>query len=118
MLLLGCYMDNPISKIEAADDGRIRVFPKTINSIFEYVYRAAAGVYWNKELQCFQSSNPNNWDNWDHKDWFIQILSAVKSELGEKLVLTNDTIFEKNVIEFEDEFRETYSNYRTKSAKK
>lgn len=117
MLFLDCYMDNPISKIEAADDGRIRVFPKTINSIFEFVYRAAAGVYWNKELECFQSSNPNNWDNWGHKEWFIQILSAVKSELGEKLVLTEDTIFENNAIEFEDEIRETYSNYRIKLEK-
>lgn len=108
-------MDNRIRKIEATDDGRTRIFPETANSIFEYVYRAAAGVYWNKKLQCFQSSNPNNWDNWGHKEWVIQILSAVNSELGERLILTDETIFDKNILSFEDEIRKAYLETQAKS---
>jgi len=108
-------VDNPIRKIEAADDGCTRVFPETVSSVFEYVYRAAAGVYWNKELLCFQSSNPNNWDNWGHKEWLIQITVAVNSELGENLILTDETIFDNNIREFEDEIRCTYLEFKTRS---
>lgn len=108
-------MDNPIRKIEAADDGRTRVYPETVSSVFEYVYRAAAGVYWNKELRCFESSNPNHWDNWGHREWLMQIISAVNSELGERLILTDETIFDSNILEFEGEIRMAYLESRARS---
>lgn len=101
----GCIMDIPISKITVTDDGRILIFPSTTNSIFEFVYRAAAGVYWNKELHCFSSSNPNNWDNWTYTNWYGQILSVVKDELGKRLRLTDATVFNSKSEDFEDEIR-------------
>ena len=98
-------MDNGILKICVAGDGRLNIHPSKIDAMFQYVYREASGVYWNQELQCFQSSAPNNWDEWDHKQWYKQIVTVVKSGLGERLRVIDETVFEGNSEVFEKEIR-------------
>lgn len=55
------------------------------NSIYQYVYRAAAGVYWDQENHGFKST-PMKKDR-SFFLWYNQIVSVVKSELGVELVL-------------------------------
>jgi hypothetical protein len=98
-------MDNEISKVSVAGDGRLNVHPSKASSMFEYIYREAAGVYWNRELQCFQSSAPKNWDNWNHSKWYKQIVSTVRSGLGKRLRLLDTTVFEGGIETFENEIR-------------
>ena len=58
--------------------------------MYEFIYREAAGVYWNKELRCFQSQIVTDWS---YKDWYKQIVSVVRSGLGVRLTLSPDTEF-------------------------
>jgi hypothetical protein len=53
-------------------------------SMYQYVYRAAAGVYWDNE-NCGFKSTPII--DWSCAKWFSHILSSVNSELGVELVL-------------------------------
>ena len=98
-------MDNEIWKISVTDDGRLNVHPSKVSSMFEYIYREAAGVYWNSEIECFQSSAPKNWDNWGHTNWYKQIVSIVSSGLGERLRLLDTTVFEVGLEQYENEIR-------------
>ena len=91
-----------VIEVSLADDGRLRIYPSTVEWTFEHIYREAAGVHWNTELQCFQSTIPKDWD---HKAWYTQIVSVVKSGLGVRLKLTDDTIFSTNSETFEIEIR-------------
>ena len=99
-------MDNGIQKIGVANDGRLNIYPLQSDAMYQYVYREASGVYWNKDLQCFQSSTPDNWDKWDHKQWYKQIISVVEIGLGDRLRIFDETIFEGNSEAFEKEIRE------------
>ncbi len=98
-------MEYGITEISLAEDGCLQIRPSSSKSSFEYVYRAAAGVYWNKELKCFQSSVPDNWDNWDNVAWYKQIISVIKSELGDRLRVTDDTVFISTASTLETEIR-------------
>jgi hypothetical protein len=57
---------------------------------FHFVYRAACGVIWNDVDHCFE---PHEIIKWSTADWYTQIYAAVYSELGCKLVLTQQTIW-------------------------
>jgi len=91
-------VDNSISKIGEAEDGRLNIYPINSSPDFQYIYREAAGVHWNENLKCFQSSQPNNWDKWGHREWYNQILSVVRTGLGERLRLVDTTVFEENIL--------------------
>ena len=71
-------------------DGRLAVYPASILALCEYIYRAAAGVSWNSDFGCFQSAAPQDLN---HRKWYGQIVSGVRSELGVRLDLTPDTEF-------------------------
>jgi hypothetical protein len=89
-----------ISKVSVLNDGRLAVYPAAISPLYEYIYRAAAGVHWNKDLACFQSTPPQEWD---HRKWFLQIISVVHSELGIRLDLMPYTEFTGLETEFKTE---------------
>ena len=98
-------MEYGITEISLAEDGCLRIRPSSSKSGFEFVYRTAAGVCWNKELECFQSSVPDNWDKWDNTAWYKQIISVVKSELGTRLRLMDDTVFKATANTLETDIR-------------
>ena len=57
-----------ILKVAVLKDGRLGIFPDRPDPAYQYIYREAAGVYWNQELGCFQSTVPREWDypKWDY----------------------------------------------------
>lgn len=57
-------------------------------SIYQYIYRATAGVYWDNENHGFKSTPIQDWSI---AKWFSQIVSVVKSELGVELQLSPKT---------------------------
>ncbi len=75
-----------ITKINVNDAGELVLsLGSNGNSIYQYVYRAAAGVYWDQENHGFKSTPMKK--DWSCFQWYKQIVSVVKSELGVELVL-------------------------------
>jgi len=81
-------------------DGRLGVYPAIVSDCYEFIYRAASGVYWDKSLGCFHSTVPKDWD---YKRWYRQILFAVKGELGVELHITVQTTFESTEGNFKED---------------
>jgi hypothetical protein len=77
---------------------KISIFPSEIDPWYEYVYREAAGVSWNKSLLCFQPGN--HLGEWDYSKWFIHIIEIVKIGLRIDLRLSEKTQFEPELEEF------------------
>lgn len=80
--------------ISIDDAGRLRVTPsENPNKIFRFVYRAALEVDWDEQLKDFFTPIPKEWS---YADWFSQIRSAVKSEMGIHLRVVSATVW-KNI---------------------
>ena len=54
--------------------------------MYQYIYREAAGVYWDQAKQGFKSTPMKEWSC---SQWYKQIVSVVRSGLGVELVLAN-----------------------------
>jgi len=93
----------PIVKVAKLSDGRLGVFPEVPKPIYQYVYRAAAGVSWDNSLGCFQSTVPREWT---YGDWYGQIVSVVRSELGVRLQLSPSAIFDGGSESFREDILE------------
>ena len=57
---------------------------------YQYIYREAAGVYWDQQMKGFKSTRLRDWSC---SQWFLHIASVVKSGLGIELNLSPDTIW-------------------------
>ena len=79
-----------VSKVAVLEDGCLGIFPAASSSMYQYVYREAAGVSWNSVLCCFQSTVPREWD---YKKWYGQIVSVVLSSFDTRLSLSPKTVF-------------------------
>jgi len=80
-----------IEEIEILPDGQLLVRPiDNPLDMFEYIYRAGAEVAWDLERKSLASPVPRDWS---HVDWFGNILSAVQSELGVRLKITDATVW-------------------------
>jgi len=80
-----------IKKVAVLEDGRLAVYPERTSGSYQYIYREAAGVYWNSDLHCFHSTIPRTWD---YREWFSQIVCIVLSGLNIRLILSDDTKYE------------------------
>ena len=87
-----------ISEISIDNEARLRVYPST--STYDYIYRAACEVNWDKEGKFLYSPKPREWT---YFNWFTQIVAAVKSEYGNLLIITNNTVWSKISEETESE---------------
>ena len=56
-----------ILKVAVLADGCLGIFPDQKKGMFQYIYREAAGVYWDADLSCFKSTQPRDWD---YKQWY------------------------------------------------
>ena len=85
-----------IQEVGVRKDGCLYIRPILISDeeskIFEFVYRAGMGIYWDKNEKHFHSSSPADKAK-TSRDWFDQILKAVKEELGYSLESSKDTIW-------------------------
>jgi hypothetical protein len=78
---------NPVSAIGGQD--QLVVCPSDDpTGMFPYVYRSGTGVRWDAQCKSFVSPVPREWS---HVNCFSQILTAVKSEIGVRLVLSHST---------------------------
>ncbi len=85
-----------ISKIEIDAGGRLLVYPQDGNiPLYEYVYRAAKGVYWNRDMQCLYMKEASDWT---YGQIFENIMDAVKSELGISLSIEDESEW-KNIAD-------------------
>ena len=75
--------------IEVRLDEEQRVFIRPAEGDFEYIYRAAMGVYWDKASRCLTHPRPPR--DWTPVQWFQQIITAVADEYGVKLKLSTKT---------------------------
>jgi hypothetical protein len=89
----------PILKVAVLNDGRIAVFPESRKAEYQYVYREAAGVYWDQILGCFHSTSPREWTP---QKWYQHIVAIVKTGVGIQMVLTPETKYESTQEGFED----------------
>ena len=92
---------NNILKIAILVDGRLGVFPEKKDGSFQHVYREAACVYWDSELDCFKSTEIREWS---YAEWYQHILRIVASGLGVLLLMTPETEIESRG-DFETQIR-------------
>jgi hypothetical protein len=76
-----------IDRLEILDTGELLVGLSGVgNPAYQYVYRAAAGVYWEPTLIGFKSTPIKEWSA---SRWFSHIVSVVRSEIGIELILAD-----------------------------
>lgn len=61
------------------------------NSGYQYVYREAAGVYWDEIQKGFKSTTINEWTI---SEWFLHIKDIVKSGLNVELTIDENVEWE------------------------
>jgi hypothetical protein len=78
-----------ITKIEVNDTGELLLsLESNGDPTYQYIYRAASGVYWDQDKYGFKST-PMKKDR-SCFQWYNQIISAVKSELGVEMILSKN----------------------------
>ncbi len=60
--------------------------------MYQYIYREAAGVYWDEKNHGFKSTALKEWS---HSKWFSHIISVVKSGLDVELQLSKNVAWGK-----------------------
>ena len=83
-------------------DGRTAVFPESKKADYQYIYREAAGVYWDQVLGCFVSTPPKEWTP---QKWYQHIIAIVKTGIGLQLVLCSETEYESSEEGFADSIK-------------
>jgi Integron Cassette Protein Hfx_Cass5 len=82
-----------ITKIGIDDLGRLIVYPKlSAGQDYAFIYRAGMEVNWDPQSKCLFTPVPREWSL---AQWFAQIFRAMKSEYGVRLVVSDDTKWEK-----------------------
>lgn len=81
-----------ILKIEILPSGEIAIYPSEPKADFQYVYRAAAGVYWDNNQKRFH----HNFDGYNAREllphqWFKYIIGVLFSEMGLDLRIKSHT---------------------------
>lgn len=80
-----------INKVEVLDTGELLLGIESPGKpIYQYIYRAGAGVQWDQGKNGFKSSAMKEWSC---SKWFKQIVEAVRSELGVALTLSANVVW-------------------------
>ena len=81
-----------INKVEILDSGELLLALESGGkSEYQYVYREAAGVYWDNELKGFKSTIPTG--EWTYSQWFSHIVDIVKTGVGVEISLANEVVW-------------------------
>ncbi|MBP7981735.1 MAG: hypothetical protein KAY90_01950 [Arenimonas sp.] len=75
-----------ITKVLIDTEARLCITPS--KESFPLIYRSAMEVHWDVPGKFLYSPSPREWS---YSKWFMQILSAVKSEYGFSLLITPQT---------------------------
>ena len=85
-----------INKVEVMDTGELLlILEGNGKPMYQYIYREAAGVYWDEKFHGFKSTPLKEWSC---SKWFSHIINVVKSGLGVELQLSSQASW-KNVPE-------------------
>lgn len=77
-----------INRVELLDTGELLLgLESSGESMYQYVYREAAGVYWDSNKHGFKSTEMKEWSC---AQWFGHIVGVVRSGLGIDLKLGAD----------------------------
>ncbi|GGF69712.1 hypothetical protein [Wenyingzhuangia marina] len=76
-------------------------------SIYQYVYREAAGVYWDNNQKAFKSTSINEWTV---SQWFFHIKDILKLSLNVELTIDKNVDWE-NISD--EEKRKIKTHYNT-----
>jgi hypothetical protein len=80
-----------INRIEVLDTGELLLGLESQGHLmYQYVYREAAGVYWDQDRLGFKSTPMKERS---FSQWFKQIVRVVRSGLGVELILGADVIW-------------------------
>ena len=75
-----------VNRVEVLDTGELLLGLKSQGKPnYQFVYREAAGVYWDNNRHGFKSTPMKKWSC---SRWFEQIIGVVRSALGVDLVLS------------------------------
>jgi hypothetical protein len=87
----GSLDTSPIKAVEisAAGELLVRMSPDP-SGLYDYIYRTATGVQWDRERECFVAPKPRERS---YADWFNQIVFDARSELGVTPVLDSQTVW-------------------------
>ncbi|KQN75302.1 hypothetical protein ASF04_04235 [Duganella sp. Leaf61] len=79
-----------VSNIEIAADGSLLVvgLESGVSQSYQYVYRAAAGVYWDDNVRAFKLDTKND-KRFAH--WFAHVCKVLEEEMNVRLHLGNRT---------------------------
>jgi hypothetical protein len=75
-----------LSRIEIDGKGWLRLYP--VDASYDYIYRSAADVHWDKEGKFLHSEEPREWS---YFQCFEHIVASVASEYGDQLKITEKT---------------------------
>ena len=77
-----------ISEVKVLDSGKLLlVLESGGQNSYQYIYREAAGVYWEPNLKGFISTEPKKWS---YSEWFEHIVK-VADQFGVKLSINSET---------------------------
>jgi hypothetical protein len=77
-----------IAEVSIDENDRLLIYPRQLDDSFQYIYRAAAEVQWDRAQACFATPKPQGWS---HLRWFQHACDAVRDELGCDLELNDRT---------------------------
>ncbi len=94
-----------VCRIEVLDTGEFFLgIEGEGRSTYQYIYREAAGVYWDESLRGFKSTPMREWSC---TQWYKHIIAIARSGLGVELVLSDhlswSNVPEKDKAEIESE---------------
>jgi hypothetical protein len=76
-----------VLEVRRTESNKLLLIVEKGDSSYQYVYREAVGVYWNEEMNGFESTAIKEWDI---RRWYDHILKTVKDTLGVELILKHD----------------------------
>lgn len=82
-------------KVEVLPSGELALYPSEADGSYQYIYREAAGVYWDPAHQRFHAPLTGyDAKNWSLADWYQHIVATVVSGLGIYLTVTDSTLWQ------------------------
>ena len=99
--------DRAITAVEIDSSGRLLVRPKVESgALYEYIYREANGLRWDREKHAFYAHEPSRWG---HEELLQHIAATVRSAFAEELRITAQTAWVGVAPELERKLRHVLS---------
>jgi hypothetical protein len=92
-----------VESITIQENGCLLVKPVgNPSKMFRFIYRAAMEVDWEEESQSFICPKPRKWS---YFDWYRQVITAVVSEMGTLLKITENTLWQNVSTELKNQIK-------------